>query len=356
MKTITQYLIAFLLSLYVTNVMGQDTLQAESKENKLEKVEALKAKIRASEKEALKKEVEAINERVAKKEITYEEAAALKEAAAKKRAQNIENRIAILVNKREFYERNNLNYDRDSKKVKFGITFGDEDSFTGISINTTKKPVKYDIRTSNDLVLAFGLNNAIADGQSLGDSPYKIGGSGFFELGWNWKTRIFKDSNFARVKYGFSFQWNKYDLKDNKYFVQNGDVTTIEQFPSDLKQAKFRTTNLVFPLYFEFGPSEKVEKKDRIRFNTWDKFKVGIGGYGGFNLGAKQKLWYKEGGERIKQKIKQNYNVNPFVYGIGAYIGVGDVSLYAKYDLSETFKDNNVKQNNLSLGLRVDLD
>ncbi|WAC01545.1 hypothetical protein N7U66_16500 [Lacinutrix neustonica] len=181
-------------------------------------------------------------------------------------------------------------------------------------------------------------------------------GLGFFELGWNWKTGLFKESNFARVKYGFSFQWNKYDLKDNKFFVQNGNTTTIETFPSDLKQAKFRTTNLVFPLYFEFGPSKKVEKKDRIRYYTQDQFKFGIGGYGGINLSAKQKLWYKEDGKRVKQKIQQDYNVNPFVYGVGAYVGVGDISLYAKYDLSETFKSNTFKQNNISLGVRIDLD
>ena len=33
----------------------------------------------------------------------------------------------------------------------------------------------------------------------------KIGGSRFFELGWAWKTRVFKESNWLRLKYGFSF-------------------------------------------------------------------------------------------------------------------------------------------------------
>jgi len=46
------------------------------------------------------------------------------------------------------------------------------------------------------MVLAFGLNNAIVEGESFDDSPYKIGGSRFFEIGWAWKTRVFKNSNF----------------------------------------------------------------------------------------------------------------------------------------------------------------
>ncbi len=62
-----------------------------------------------------------------------------------------------------------------------------EDSYEldkgGIYIGPRKKalPLKYDRRTTSDMVFAIGLNNAIIDGQSLSDSPYKIGGSGFVE-------------------------------------------------------------------------------------------------------------------------------------------------------------------------------
>lgn len=47
-----------------------------------------------------------------------------------------------------------------------------------------KKEIRYDRRTYSDFVMALGLNNAIIEGQSLNDSPYKIGGSRFFEMGW----------------------------------------------------------------------------------------------------------------------------------------------------------------------------
>ncbi|WP_299888882.1 hypothetical protein [uncultured Lacinutrix sp.] len=360
MNTITKYVIYLFVSLYVTNAIGQDTTQSQEQDEKAQKIEALKEKIRSDEKDALKYEVEQINTRVSKKEITYEEGEDLKQEVAKKRALNIEDRIAMLENKVAFNDRNNLPNDFSKKsKKRFGITFGDNDaSFTGVTVinsDDTKKPVKYDFRTVSGLVVSTGINNAIIDGQSLSDSPYKIGGSGFFELGFQWKTRILKNSNLARLRYGVSFQWNKYDLKDNKYFVQDGNTTTIEEFPQDLRQAKFRTTNIVVPLYLEFGQHGKVEKKDRIRY-THKGFKFGIGGYAGFNIGAKQKLWYKDDGERTKQKIKQNYNVNPFVYGLGAYVGYGNLSLFAKYDLSETFKSNSIKQNNVSLGIRLDLE
>lgn len=362
MRTITKYLVYSFISLYAGNVLAQDTIQSQTKEDKIQKIEALKETIKSNEREALKGEVENINKRVAKKEITYEEGENLKQEAAKKRALNIEDRIAILNKKVAFNDRNEIENDldfSDRKKKTFSIEFGDNDNnLIGLTVKNSKlnpKSVKYDNRTVSGLVFSAGINNAIIDGQSLSDSPYKIGGSGFVELGLQWRTRIMKNSNFARLRYGVSFQWNKYDLKDNKYFMQDGNTTTIEEFPVDLRQAKFRTTNVVVPLYFEFGQSTKIEKKDRVRYSSRG-VKFGIGGYAGFNIGAKQKLWYKDNGERTKQKIKQNYNVNPFVYGVSAYIGLDDVSLYAKYNLSETFKSNSIKQNNVSLGIRLDIE
>ena len=173
---------------------------------------------------------------------------------------------------------------------------------------------------------------------------------------WNSIARLGNSRNSPRLKYGFMFQWNKYDLKDNKIFVQDGNTTSLETFSADLKQSEFRNTNLVFPLFFEFGPMNKIEKKDRVRYNNNNKFKFGVGAYGGFNLGSQLKLRYKEDGDRVKQKIRRDFNVNNFVYGLGAYVGVGEISLYAKYDLSETFRNQAVKQNNISLGVRFDLD
>jgi hypothetical protein len=204
-------------------------------------------------------------------------------------------------------------------------------------------------------VFAAGFNNAIGDGQKIGDE-YGFMNSGFVELGWAWKTRVFKNSNALRLKYGFSFQWNKLSPKDDRYFVQDGNVTTLEEFPYELKESEFRVTNLVVPVYFEFGPSKKIEKDDYFRYSTHNKFKIGVGAYAGFNIGTQQKLRYKQDGDRVKEKIKRNYNTSDFVYGLGAYVGYGSMGLYMKYDLNPLFKDQAFDQHNLSMGLRFDLD
>lgn len=204
-------------------------------------------------------------------------------------------------------------------------------------------------------MLSFGLNNVIIEGQSIDDSPYKIGKSKYFEMGWVWSTRLLKESNAVRFRYGFSFTFNELNPTDNHYFVQNGEYTTLEMYPINLNKAKLRMDNLVIPIHFEFGPSKKIERDTYFRYSTRKKFKFGIGTYAGFNLGTRQKLKYSENGDKQKDKFKQSYNTANFIYGLSSYVGVDDFSLYCKYDLNTIFNNPNIKENNISLGLRFDL-
>lgn len=337
--------------------------QAESIQKKISVLERQKEEITQQEKIALKQEVKDINERLHKGLITENEAQELKEETAKKRALNIENRIAILDNQIALLERNKgevLPYaeidtlTEDQVRIAIDINGKPVEEF----LFKTKKwgnEVKYDRRTYSDFVLAIGLNNALIEGQSLEDSPYRIGGSRFFEMGWQWRTRMFKNSNWLRFNYGFSFQFNGLKPNDNRYFVENGGQTELQEFDVELDKSKLRMDNLVFPVHFEFGPSRFTESERKIRYSLDRQFRVGIGGYGGFNIGTRQKLKYDRDGDRVKDKLKRDYNTSDLIYGLSAYAGFGGVLLYAKYDLNPIFKDAPVEQRNISLGLRFDL-
>ncbi|WP_308990691.1 hypothetical protein QLS71_004335 [Mariniflexile litorale] len=363
MQTITKYLVQVILCLSVQVMNAQDTLQKGNNKDKIANLRTTKEHIQNEEREFLKVEVEAINKRLSSGVITSAEAEILKKEAAQKRALNIENRIDIIDNKIALLERNEDGYQTSEEKpspniFRIGGGEGGEDKFVFFGKEEDDKPKKrkYDLRTASDFVLAFGLNNAIIEGGKLDDSPYKFGGSRFFEIGWAWKTRVFKESNFMRLKYGYSFQFNGLKPTDNQYFVQQGEQTLLEEFPENLKKSKLAITNLVFPVHFEFGPSKKIEKDDYFRYSTDNQFKIGIGGYGGFNIGTRQKLKYEIDGNRKKDKEKQSFNTSNLVYGLSSYIAFDQVALYVKYDLSPIFKDQTIKQNNISVGLRFDMD
>ncbi|MCX2719152.1 hypothetical protein [Lentiprolixibacter aurantiacus] len=354
MRTIAkQILIAILL------LAGLATSAQETYQEKVAKLEKQKEQITLQEKEALKEEVKTITTRLERGEITEEKARELKEEAARKRALNIEDRLAIIDNRIALLNRNKGEVLEARKEISIiedgvGLTINVGDEELKLFQNNSKVPV-YDRRTYSDFVLAVGFNNALIDGQSLSDSPYKVGGSRFLEFGWNWRTRVFRNSNFLRFNYGFSFQFNGLKPKDNQYFVENGNQTELQEFAFELNKSKLRVDNLVFPVHFEFGPSKVKRTDQKIRYSIDNQFRFGIGGYGGFNIGVRQKLKYRIDGSRVKDKLKRDYNVNNLVYGLSAYAGVGGTLLYIKYDLNPIFEDAVVEQRNISLGLRFDL-
>lgn len=361
MRKIALYFLLVLIQFVPQDLSAQDDMA----KSKIQILENLKIQVAEQEKEALKLEVEKINKQQKNNNITIEQAKTLKEDLAIKRAKNIENRLAILTNKIELLNRNGnqvleldtLNY-LTAIELDWGNKRDDGERLFGVRIlkNTNRSSEKYDRRTYLDPVFAVGLNNSVVDGQSLEDSPYKLGGSRFVELGWAWRTRVFKNSNALRFSYGVSFQFNGLKPKNNEYFIVNNGQTELQEFEVELRKSKFRMDNLVFPLHFEFGPSTFTKSEDKVRYSIRNKFRIGIGGYGGLNIGSRQKLKYSRDGKNVKDKLKGGYNTSSFVYGLSAYVGFDGVQLYAKYDLNPIFKDALVEQRNVSLGFRFDLD
>ncbi|WP_027138570.1 hypothetical protein [Gaetbulibacter saemankumensis] len=347
---ISNYLCLIILFFCFQLVVAQDSIPAMKNARNIEMLNKLKEKIKEEEKQYLKEEIEAINKRLENEEITAFEAQQLKKEAAKITALNIENRLGIVDNKIALFERNDYGIRKSDTEIAYGVVINNND----YTIRRDKKK-KYDKRTKSDFVLAFGFNNAIVEGEKFDDSPYKFGGSRFFEIGWAWKTRVLPNSNFLRIKYGASLQINGLKPDNNRYFVQDNNLTYLEEYPVNLKKSKLSISNLVFPVHIEFGPSKKREYDNYFRYSTDNQFKIGIGGYGGFNVGTRQKLKYRLDGERVKEKQKRGFNISNLVYGVSGYIAFDEVALYVKYDLSPIFRNQLMKQNNISLGVRFDV-
>ena len=323
-----------------------------------EKITLLKQKkeeVVNQEKEALKKEVIDINKNLEEGDITEEEAEDLKKKAAENHALNIKNKTAIIDNSIALLERGQSdeigNMEDDQYKL---VLFDFENEGTIVKLENANKPKKYDKRTHGNFLLSFGLNNAIKDGKTINESPYSIGRSRFFELGWNWTTRVLNNSNAVRFRYGFTFLLNELSPTDNRYFVKDGEFTYLDEHFGELCRSRLKMHQLLFPLHLEFGPSKKRETTNYIRYSSKRSFKFGIGAFGGFNLRTSQKLKYKFDGSTSKERIKSSYNTNNVIYGLSSYIGYGVFSVSARYNLNSLFKEPNLEENNVSLGLRFD--
>jgi hypothetical protein len=197
----------------------------------------------------------------------------------------------------------------------------------------------------------------VTDG-AVAHSDYRYLKSTFFEWGVTHNTRIMKDNNLLHFKYGVSFMYNNLNATDERYFVVNGDQTQLATFPTHLrtKDTYFKNVYVTVPLHLEFDFTKDGTDKDGNKiFKSHRGFRFGLGGFVGYNINSKQFLSYEVNGYRINERQKGNWNVNDWNYGLSAYAGCGSTSLYIKYDLNPLFKNNVVDQNNISLGVRLDL-
>lgn len=366
MNTIIKLALVATLAIFAQNVNAQDdpvSIERQLKE-KEDQIEYLKEKLQIlidGEKESLKRRVAYLNGLLEKGEITEEEATSRKKAYAEEVALNIENETAIIDNQIALVQRNGrINNNVGSQVLLgFGTEDGDGKKVFGITVNDGKvgNTTRYDRRTYSELVLAFGLNNGITEnGGDFGDE-FSIGRSRFFELGYAWKTRVFKNSGALQLKYGVSLQTNKLRVKNNQTLVIDEEGTpSFEEFPFNLDKSQLRFSNLVVPVHIEFGGWKKEQKDDYVRYRLAGQFRMGIGGYVGVRLGTQQKLKYDLDGNRVKTKERLDFEGDNLVYGLSSYIRLADdLSLYGKYELSAAFKSRQLGEvNNVSLGLRWD--
>lgn len=347
MKNFTLYLV-ILVFLFVSKVLGQETFESKAKKiaNKIEKVTK-------EQKAILKEEVEAVNVQLSEGKITQEQADKRKKELSEARAIIIEEKVTLAQN-----ELNDLVQQKVDGKIK------EQDSIKKGKIviywdkNDKNKKSRDSIhgekRTTSQFVFAMGLNNMIANGK-LQDSNYGFMSSHFYEWGFTYNSRLMKNDNLLHAKYGLSLMYNNIRPTDNRSFVVNGDQTVLQTNAINLDESRFRNVYIVLPLHLEFDFSKPQVSNGKTYFRTHKSFRFGIGGYAGINVKSKQILKYDQDDLDYKTTIKGDYNVNNFIYGLSSYIGYKALSLYAKYDLNPLFQDNPVKENNISLGLRFDL-
>ena len=376
MRNFTIYLAAA-LCLFVSKMTAQENTFNE-------RVKVISAKIdnvTKQEKEALKREVESVNVELEEGKISAKEAEEKKKAFALKRAENIEQKVAQyeqelkeLIQLKANGKLADKKYKVDTLVVngkKYPATFEVIDD-TEISVKRGKFTVQWrnwetdrkkrdsivrnrsELRTTSQFVFAAGVNNLVTDG-SVANSDFRYWGSHFYEWGITGNTRIFKNNNLLHAKYGFSVMYNNLRPTDNRVFVTNGNQTNLEEFGVKLKDSRLRNVFVTVPLHLEFDFTKKrTNDSGKEIFKTHKSVRLGVGGYAGFRVKSKQKLCYEIDGNDFSTKEKGDFNVNDFIYGVSAYLGFEETSLYIKYDLNPMFADNAIKQNNISLGVRFD--
>jgi hypothetical protein len=209
------------------------------------------------------------------------------------------------------------------------------------------------IRTSTNLVLAFGFNQALGDDNGIGDS-YRFWGSGMFEIGLEFTTRLHPENDNIRFNYGLALRTNTLHINDNKGFVTDNNITTLEPLGFDVDRSYFTQVSIVAPLHLEFGRRELKTFKDGIkRYYDDEAFVFGVGGYLGLVSTSSQAIKFDREGRGVTRTTTNDYEVNSFLYGLSAYAGWDNFQLFATYGLNDIFKDSPLQERYLSFGIRL---
>jgi hypothetical protein len=323
----------------------------------------------AREKNVLKMKIDSLDTLLAQNKVTLEEVKLLKLKQAEISARSIEKNMEFLKAKLDSLIQDKV--EKGSKEITYRI-----DTINGNKVYIYSKVTDgrhYDIlplkiyqsekdklerkskKTTSQVVIATGVNNLVTDG-AVANSNFGYLRSVFWEWGITLNTRLSQNSNLLHLKYGLSFQYNMLHATDNRVFVDTGSETVLETYPIDLKDnhTYFKNVYLVTPVHLEFDFSKTEEKDGKKIFKSHQGFRFGLGGFAGINTNSKQFIRYELDGKKVNEKTKADFNVNDFTYGLSTYVGYKATSLYVKYDLNPMFKNNNIDQNNVSLGIRFD--
>ncbi|MBM3185178.1 MAG: PorT family protein [Bacteroidetes bacterium] len=138
---------------------------------------------------------------------------------------------------------------------------------------------------------------------------------------------VFKE--YIGLTTGLGIQWNRYMLKNNVDVFSNQDTTFgVANGFIDYRKNVLRTTYLQAPLLLEFNTNKNPEK-------AWH---LSVGVVGGIRIGSSLKTKWEEDDKTRKERVKSNFNFNPFQAYATAIIGYHNANLYVNYGLTEIFE------------------
>ncbi|MDE0771364.1 MAG: outer membrane beta-barrel protein [Salibacteraceae bacterium] len=145
-------------------------------------------------------------------------------------------------------------------------------------------------------------------------------------------TIMFKEARLAKerlyVRSGLGINWTKYHFKNNINISTSNDSTafTMDSIRS-FDKYKLRATYLQVPLLIG------------MRLGDLDNpLGIQFGVVGSYKIGSIIKQKYTLGETTMKEKTKDDFNLNPFKFEALARVSMDDFGFFAKYSLTELFE------------------
>lgn len=181
----------------------------------------------------------------------------------------------------------------------------------------------------------WGINNFLDSENTLS----REGDAWFMDLNTSrsWAVNI----NFAQFSLGFGtshagiltglgLEFCNYFFDNDNSVLEVNDVLIADPLFGNVSKSKLTTTYLRVPLILEIQFPNTIRSK---------RIFLSAGVVAGLKLGSHTKVVYKDEGGKNKDKNRDDFNINPFRYGLTARLGYGNISFFGDYYFTQMFVD-----------------
>jgi hypothetical protein len=238
----------------------------------------------------------------------------------------------------------------DTTKIKIGkkeVSIFDVDEETEIRVRTIdRSDVSDDMKTRMSKVRKFkghwagfemGFNNYVNSDFSTSLDP----SMGFMELRASKSLNV--NINFLQYNLklvgdkiglvtGMGLEFNDYRFSNGSTIARDaGSVVEVDLSALNLEKTKLSMSYLTVPLLLEFQ-TPQISRNRRVHLSA--------GLIGGVKLGSHTKVVYRDSGKKNKDKVKDDFYLSPFRYGVTVRAGYRHLNLFANYYLTPLFENN----------------
>jgi hypothetical protein len=185
--------------------------------------------------------------------------------------------------------------------------------------------------------LEIGMNNYLTPDFSLVLPPDEE----FMDLNtgksWCWNINVVDfgvglGTDYIGLATGLGFNFMNYNFNGQNSIMKDPDTgETVEYIPpyaGYITKSKMNITYITAPLMLEF----QIPTQGRGRIH------ISGGVVGSVKLWSNAKIKYTEGGDKSKEKNKNDFNLSPIRWGFTARVGYQGFGIYANYYMTPLFK------------------
>lgn len=212
--------------------------------------------------------------------------------------------------------------------------FGDEyedESFIGT--DWFDEDHSYDKFHSEALLLDFGINAVFDDRVGIVDSELGPMDDLRYPKSYQVNLHFFKHrvsliQRVIGIEYGATLSFNRFHFQDPVTLTPalEDDAIAFVDLEAPVKRSKLAVSYAQIPLLLtiETNPNDRTKS-----------LHIAAGGFAGVKMGSKTKYVTED---KLKVKQRDDFNLNPWRYGLEGRLGYGRFTVYAQYMLSDMFE------------------